>query len=477
MADQILSRFIYSVAEILRIDAKHSEYGKDTLPFAVVHPLGCVLESSKGSVLVMFLLTLLITVPTLRAVEGVPFRVTESFSTGSALPPLPIAAEASLDLGSTDKAQILKAASDALALKPLSITQFKATNSPVGPHDYYSNSDYYWPDPSKPDGLPYKSKDGLSNPSNFTGHRTAIRRLRDAVAALGAAYRITGDDTYASKASELLKVFFLDADTMMNPNLRYSQSIIGAHRDGRGIGIIDSIHLIEIPVSVEVMQNSPAFKPAVTVGLKKWFQDYLDWMITSKNGKAEAEEKNNHSVAFWLQVAVFANFTGDQAVLAEAKKRFKEVIIPNQMAPDGSFPSELKRTKPYAYSIFQLENITALCRVLSTPEDNLWNFELADGRGIRKAIAYLRPYLADKSSWPLKPDVQAWEAWPIRQSALLFAGIAYNDSQDLDLWKKLKPELSNKEIRGNIAITQPILWVNCSGKAPPKNPPIDMPIK
>jgi hypothetical protein len=34
----------------------------------------------------------------------------------------------------------------------------------------------------------------------------------------------------------------------------------------------------------------------------------------------------------------------------------------------------------------------------------LWKFETVDGRGIRKAMEFLYPYLADKSKWPRKPD-------------------------------------------------------------------------
>jgi hypothetical protein len=148
----------------------------------------------------------------------------------------------------------------------------------------------------------------------------------------------------------------------------------------------------------------------------------------------------------------------DEQRLAECRRQFKEVFLPKQMAPDGSFPQELRRTKPFAYSIFQLDNMTALCRVLSTPQDNLWAFELPDGRGIRKGVAYLEPYLADKSKWPLKPDLQAWEGWPTRQPALLFAGMAYKEPRYLALWKSLKPDPSDEEVQRNNAITQPVLW-------------------
>src|SRR5262249_1436415 len=152
---------------------------------------------------------------------------------------------------------------------------------------------------------------------------------------------------------------------------------------GRATGIIDTLHLIELPVAVEAMQKSPAFPADTVTGLKKWFADYVEWMMTSKNGQEEAKAINNHSVAFWLQVAVFADFTGDEPRSAECRRQFKEVFVPKQMAADGSFPAELKRTKPYGYSIFQLDNMSTLCQVLTTENENLWAYTLPDGRSMR----------------------------------------------------------------------------------------------
>jgi hypothetical protein len=97
--------------------------------------------------------------------------------------------------------------------------------------------------------------------------------------------------------------------------------------------------------------------------------------------------------------------------------------------------------------------------VLSNERYDLWTFELGDGRGIRRAMAYLYPFLADKSKWPLKPDVQAWAGWPSRQPSLLFAGLALGQQQYLDLWHNLPPDPTNAEVRRNIAITQPVLWI------------------
>ena len=363
-----------------------------------------------------------------------------------------------VDVIAIDRERILKSADAALEMPPITITTYHARFSEGGPNDFYSNGDYWWPDPTKTNGLPFIQRDGQTNPQNFNQHRSAVRQLRDAVAALGAAYQITGEDRYAGKAAELLRVFFLDSATRMNPHLQYAQAVPG-RSPGRSTGIIDTLHLIEVPVAVEAIKKSRAFPTETLVGLKKWFGDYLDWMLTSKNGHEEAAAKNNHAVAFWLQVAVFARFTGDEARLAECRRQFKEVFVPNQMALDGSFPAELKRTKPYGYSIFQLDNMTTFCQVLTTPADNLWLFELPDGRGICKAVSYLQPFLADKSKWPLKPDLQAWDSWPARQPFLLFAGFAFNESKYLGLWQKLPPDPADEEVRRNIAITQPVLWI------------------
>jgi len=340
-----------------------------------------------------------------------------------------------------------------------SITRFRASLSEGGPNDFYSNGDYWWPDPAQPDGLPFIRRDGESNPDNFSQHRLAIRDLRDHVAALAAAYQITGNGDYVAKAVKLLGEFFLRPSTRMNPHLQYAQAIPG-RSPGRGIGIIDALHLAEIPPAVRAMQSSPEFPPPVLAGLKQWFADLTEWMVTSKNGREEAATKNNHAVAFYLQLAVYATFIGDGARVAECRRQFKDVFVPNQMAVDGSFPLELERTKPYGYSIFQLDNMATLCQVLSTPEDNLWEFQLPDGRGIRKAMAYLYPYLADKSKWPLPPDVQAWEPWPARQPSLLFAGLALGESAYLNLWMRLPADPIDPEVRRNIAITQPLLWLN-----------------
>jgi hypothetical protein len=357
-----------------------------------------------------------------------------------------------------DGPRILRAAAAALELPLVSIAAFRAALSTGGANDFYSNGDYWWPDPAAPDGLPYVRRDGQTNPANFNHHRLAIRRLRDAVAALGAAFAITHKDAYATKAADLLRVFFLDPATCMNPHLRHAQAIPGVC-EGRGIGIIDTLHLIEIPVAIEALSASPAFDAGLGAGLRSWFSAYLEWMLSSPNGREEAAEKNNHAVAYWLQVAVFARFIRDERILAECRRQFRDVLLPGQLAADGSFPAELRRTKPYGYSIFQLDNFVTLSQVLSRPGDELWDFEAPSGRGVRRAVAFLYPFLADKSRWPLAPDLQAWDGWPTRSPALLFAGLAYGEPGYLELWKRLPSDPADEEVQRNLSITQPLLWL------------------
>lgn len=353
---------------------------------------------------------------------------------------------------------IIKKAEAAIDIGPLHITDYPAPLSKGGIHDYYSNGDYWWPNPATADGLPYIHRDGESNPKNFDVHRLILRTLRTNVANLTAAYYITSDEKYAEKAINLLKGFFLDEDTKMNPHLLYAQAIPGICT-GRGIGIIDTLHLIDIPISISILSTSRFMNPDILSGLKGWFADYLNWMTTHQYGIDEMKAKNNHGVCWCVQAAIFGLFTENRQVVDFIKHRYKTILLPNQMALDGSFPLELKRTKPYGYSIFVLDNMITLCHVLSTPHDDLWNFKLADGRGIKKGLEFLFPYLVDKSKWPYRSDVEHFDAWPVAIPSLLFAGYAFSDTKYIELWESLDSDPDNMEVRRNIAIRQPMLWL------------------
>jgi hypothetical protein len=237
----------------------------------------------------------------------------------------------------------------------------------------------------------------------------------------------------------------------MNPNLQYSQAIHG-RVTGRGTGIIDTIHLVEVVRAIEVL-------PAVNTTIKAWFADYLEWMTSHPYGIEERDTKNNHATCWLMQAASFAHLTNNTSVLQFARDRFKSVLIPGQLAADGSFPEELRRTKPYGYSLFNLDAMATICEILSTRQDNLWTFELPNGRGMRRALDFMVPYIRNKSSWPHPADVMYAKEWPMRHCALFFGGLAYDRPNLLDLWKALPADSTVDEVIRNFFIRQPVLWV------------------
>ena len=355
-----------------------------------------------------------------------------------------------------DRARVLKAANKYLKESPITITASRSPRSAGGPHDFFSEGDYWWPDPQNPDG-PYVQRDGMTNPNNFVDHRRYLMRLSVQVPALVATWKLTKDKRFSNHAVKHLRAWFIDEQTRMNPNLQFAQAIHGRFT-GRGIGIIDTIHLVEVVQAIEVLKDSSAISMNDLGGVVQWFSEYLKWMTTSKNGIDEREAKNNHGTCWVMQVAAFARLVGDKDLLEYCRNRFKTVLVPNQIALDGSFPEELRRTKPYGYSLFNLDAFATICTLLSTPGDNLWAYSTVDGRSVAKAVGYMYPYIKDKKSWPLKPDVMYDAEWPMRHISLLFGGRALNRPEYIALWKTLPPDSNVDEVIRNFFIRQPILW-------------------
>lgn len=352
---------------------------------------------------------------------------------------------------------ILKEASWALQQQPVTVTAQTSERSSGGKHDFYSEGDYWWPDPQNPSG-PYIQRDGMTNPGNFTAHRQAMIRFSRIIGALASAYKITKDEKYIKHALIHLRAWFLDPETLMNPNLQFAQAIKGRFT-GRGIGIIDTIQLMEVAQGVMIMENSPAFDKRLLKGVKQWFSSYLMWLTTHPYGKDEMNAKNNHGTCWVMQVASFAKLTGNIELLKFCSERYKSVLLPNQMASDGSFPLELARTKPYGYSLFNLDAMTTICQILSDKKNNLWDFTLPDGRSIEKGIKFLYPFIADKSHWPYKADVMYWNDWPVAQPSLIFGANAYNSRTWFNTWKELNHFPDTEEVIRNLPIRHPIIWL------------------
>jgi hypothetical protein len=374
--------------------------------------------------------------------------------TAAALPLARLAKAApGFDLAALERPRVLKNAARYLDAQPVTVTAAGSPRSTGGKHDFFSEGDYWWPDPKNPDG-PYIQRDGMSNPDNFVEHRRAMVRLSLIVPALAAAYKLTREKRYSAAAARHLRAWFVDDATRMNPNLQFAQAIKGRFT-GRGTGIIDTLHLVEVARAAWQLD----LPPADLDGVKKWFAAYTDWMTTHPYGISERDAKNNHGTCWCTQVAAFAQLTGDAKQTAYCKDRFQTVLLPNQEAADGSFPEELRRTKPYGYSIFNLDAMSILVQTLTTKADDLWKWQLTDGRGMARAVAWMFPFLADKKKWPKEPDVMYFDQWPVRQPSLLFAGLALGKPEYLELWRRLDPDPTVEEVLRNWPVRQPVLWV------------------
>ena len=357
-----------------------------------------------------------------------------------------------------DRQWIIQKAEQSLLAHSAHITDHTAPHSMGTAHDFYSNGDYWWPNPQTADGLPFVRRDGQSYPGAFFAHRIAMRKTRTNIANLAAGYKVSGDERFADKAVQLLREFFIDPATRMNPNLQYAQAVPGVS-PGRGIGIIDGLHMADIPYAIEALRPSCALTPALYSSLKDWFAQLLHWMLTSENGREEMVHPNNHSICFYLQAAVYAIFTDNAEAIAFCRRQYREFLIPLQQAPDGSFPQELARTKPYSYCMFVLDSIVTLCHVLSDAgENNLWQYDCG-GRTMKAGVEFLYPYLKDKAAWPYPPDVEHFGSLPARMSFMLFAGCALNKPELFELYESLPAESHDIEVRRNTAIRQPILWM------------------
>ncbi len=352
------------------------------------------------------------------------------------------------NLTAEERGRVLKAADQYLSEPPVTVAAASSPRSAGGVHDFFSEGDYWWPDPKNPDG-PYIQRDGMSNPDNFVEHRRAMIRLSLIVPALAAAWKITKQKKYSDHAARHLRAWFIDDATHMNPNLLYAQAIKGKFT-GRGTGIIDTLHLVEVARAASRI-GLPA---ADLAGVKKWFASYTEWMNTHPYGISERDALNNHGTCWVTQVAAFAELTGDAKLTAYCRDRFMTVLIPNQEAADGSFPQELKRTKPYGYSLFNLDAMAIIAQTLG-----LWKWQMPDGRGMAKAMGYMYPYMLDKKKWPLPPDVMYYDQWPVRQPSLIFGGLALGKPEYIALWLKLNADPTVEEVLRNWPVRQPLLWV------------------
>lgn len=268
-------------------------------------------------------------------------------------------------------------------------------------HDYMSQAPYWWPDPSKPDGKPYIRRDGDRNPeiNGITDH-DQLGELIEETELLGLAYFYTGQEKYAQHAAKLLKTWFLDEKTKMNPHLNFGQGIPGINT-GRGIGIIETRDLGKVCDAATLISSSKHWGKDAQKQFKMWCSAYANWLTTSPLGKDEADEHNNHGTYYSVQLVALALFTGNTS-LAQSQLDTAKVRLQKQLKPDGSQPHELARTLPYNYATMNLRGFFELATLAKKLNIDLWNYETADGKSMKKAFDWFLPYLTGQKEWDYK---------------------------------------------------------------------------
>jgi hypothetical protein len=297
-------------------------------------------------------------------------------------------------------AKLIDDAKSALTQGPWAVTD-KKTLAPSGDkHDYMSFGPYWWPDTTKPNGLPYIRRDGQVNPGSrgAESNSPSFQRMAATVSTLALAYYFSGDETYARRAGLLLRTWFIDPDTRMNPNLRYGQAIPGV-TDGRGIGLIDTRELSSIADAVGLLRGSAGWTAVDDRAMREWARAFLQWMRTSPQGQEESKATNNHGSWYDVQLVALAYFVGDSALAEETLRTSTMRRIEAQILPDGQQPRELERTRSLSYSEFNIEALTRLAELARFAKLDLWHHAPATGGGIRAALRFLAPYADTTRTW------------------------------------------------------------------------------
>ena len=315
-------------------------------------------------------------------------------------------------------AQLLAEADSKLKVGPFTVTSKTTAPASGDKQDYCSLGRYWWPDPTKPDGLPYIRKDGQPNPDRGKiGDAGRFSSMQKAVITLSYAWFFTGREVYAEHAAKLLRVWFLEPTKRMNPHLKYAQGIPG-QCDGRGIGIIDSANLVDLVDAVGLLESSEQWTAEDHGGLVQWFNDFLEWLQTSKYGKDEDNTKNNHAIQYDAQLVSYALFVGKEEIGEQVMQRVPKRRIDSQIRPDGSQPNELSRENSWDYSCENLRYFARLAQLGRHVNVDLWAYEKKDGRSLKQAINYLVPYV-NETPWPHK-QLSKFEGFRL-QKALMAA--------------------------------------------------------
>jgi hypothetical protein len=323
----------------------------------------------------------------------------------------------------------------------------KTVTPPSGDkHDFYNYGPYWWPDSTKPDGLPYIRRDGEVNPETQSDKfdDQSMSKMTRAVETLALAFFFSNDEKYARRAVELLRIWFLHPDTKMNPHLEFGQAIPG-RVTGRGIGIIETVKFKHLIDAIGLLAASQHFTADDGKGLREWFQAYLTWLQTSQHGKDENNWYNNHGTWYDVQVAIFALFLGQDSLARRVIEASKHRRLETQVRPDGSQPFELERTRSLSYSLYNLLGFFDLAKLGQRAGVDLWHYQGNDGISIKKALDFLLPFYHDKK-WPYEQITPVETTYERLIPLLKQAAQVYQQKQYTEVMRQLPVNLASERV-------------------------------
>ena len=317
---------------------------------------------------------------------------------------------------------------------PWTVTTDRPKGVDLDPHEYYSEAAYYWTNPDNPTG-PYLRKDGQPNPARIVANQTSLIAMSDAVLALGVASFLLDNPVYGKRAAVLIHTWFLNPKTRMNPDLDYAQSVPGVN-NGRGTGVVDGRALVRAIQGMEFLEETSNWDPKEQTAVHKWFEEYINWLLTSKNAEDERNSGNNHASWWAAQVAAAGSYVGDSKAQQRAFTFYKDHLLPRQILPNGSAPREEVRARSLRLSSLNLDAFSTICRIAQVRGgDNLWSVRTKSGASIGAALDYLSPYLVDPKKWSKE---QAGDIPYDSLSFLAFAGMGMGNPDYIADFRKLE---------------------------------------
>lgn len=327
----------------------------------------------------------------------------------------------------TASAAVIRIGDSHLGDKLVSVMDKTQVAASGNKHDYMSVAAYYWPNPNTANGLPYVNRDGQINPEfhTITDH-DEFQSLITAVSDLSAAYYFTNDTKYSNKAEQMIRTWFVDSATKMNPNLQYAAIEKGINT-GVFSGVIEGTYLGRVIDAVKILQMSSSWTSSDQTGFSNWCNSYYTWLTTSSFGIQESKQSQNHGTWYNVQAASLAAFVGNQPGVIKAVNNAK-TLINGQIRVDGYQGLEMIRTRPWNYATLNIEGLISLARFGERQKIDLWNYTSPTGGSIRKAIDFLAPYANGTKTWQYK-DLDAWRPWlmtvPLRQAATAYPNSPY----------------------------------------------------